>query len=117
MAFKDERAKRSSPAPPRITLPIVPSKPWRERLPAFVKIYEFYTISDGTKKTFTDRDAVKDLNKQRILSPDEVSFMNLFINGVLQPDLNYHVEKGFLILNTDDAPIAGAPIILQMIKV
>ncbi|WP_356714735.1 DUF4183 domain-containing protein [Peribacillus sp. Bi96] len=54
------------------------------------------------------------MGNQTILDPSNTSFMNLFINGVLQPHANYTVEKGKLKLNTVDTPIKGAPIILQM---
>ncbi|TKH05288.1 DUF4183 domain-containing protein [Peribacillus simplex] len=55
-----------------------------------------------------------DIENQVIPDPSKVSYMNLFINGVLQPHDNYTVEKGKLKLNTIDIPIKGTPIILQM---
>ncbi len=52
-----------------------------------------------------------------ILPPCDVSYYNLFINGVLQPPDVYTVAKGKMFLQTDDIPIANAPIILQMITI
>ncbi|MGE7185090.1 DUF4183 domain-containing protein [Peribacillus sp. NPDC006672] len=34
------------------------------------------------------------------MDPFKISYMNLFINGVLQPRVNYTIEKGKLKLNT-----------------
>ncbi|MER1999326.1 MAG: DUF4183 domain-containing protein [Lysinibacillus sp.] len=83
--------------------------------PKKVSVIEFYTISDGLKKVYTDSDCIQDIGEQTITSPSNVSFMNLFINGVLQPKANYEVVEGALILKTYDIPDKGSPIILQMI--
>lgn len=85
--------------------------------PKQVTIYEYCTISAGCRKIYTDKDALPDYGIQQILSPNEVSYTNLFINAVLQPAENYTVEKGKLTLHTEDTPLAGTPIILQMIKI
>ncbi len=102
---------------PKIMLPTINSKTFRLKLPAKVRVYEYFAIANGYQKTFTDKDAVKGYKNHRILSYKDVSFMNLFINAVLQPEMNYKVDEGILILLTEDAPIEGATIILQMIKV
>ncbi|MGG0386001.1 DUF4183 domain-containing protein [Priestia filamentosa] len=52
-----------------------------------------------------------------ILSPSEVSYINLFINGLLQPQSNYQVEEGKLTLLVDEAPSEGVPITLQFITI
>jgi len=85
--------------------------------PKKVHVFEFYTLSDGCKTVFIDEDRLVEYGVQRILPPCEVSYYNLFINGVLQPPAAYNVEEGKLILNTEDMPILSAPIILQMIKI
>ncbi|WP_332238082.1 DUF4183 domain-containing protein [Sporolactobacillus sp. KGMB 08714] len=76
---------------------------------------EFYTVSDGRKRVYTEKDAMEGYGIQRILSSDEVSYTNLFINGILQSRLSYTVETGKLKLKTEDVPEKGTPIILQMI--
>ena len=75
---------------------------------------EYFAIADGSKKIFTEDDGVKELGKQKILDPSKVSYMNLFINAVLQPKENYEVKKGMICLNTEDVPICGATVVLQM---
>lgn len=103
--------------PPLLTLPQLPHQEVQYVSPRKVTIYEYYTISDGCKHVFTDSDVLCHYGNQKILSPHEVSYMNLFINAVLQPTANYTVEEGKIILHTDDIPLAGTPIILQMIKI
>lgn len=76
---------------------------------------EFFVISDGEKRTYTESDALSDYGPQKILDPHTVSYMNLFINGILQPKMNYEVTDGRIILLTEDIPFKGCPIILQMI--
>ncbi|WLR59844.1 DUF4183 domain-containing protein [Guptibacillus hwajinpoensis] len=102
---------------PKIMLPTINSKTFRAKLPTKVRVYEYFSIANGNQKTFTDKDAVKGYENHKILSCKDVSFMNLFINAVLQPEMNYKVDEGVLILLTEDAPIEGVTIILQMIKV
>lgn len=41
--------------------------------------------------------------------------MNLFINGVLQPKVNYEVNEGEINLKTMDVPTKVSSIIFQMI--
>ena len=78
---------------------------------------EFFVLSDGVKKVYTEQDAIADYGFQQIMNPVSVSYMNLFINGVLQPKVNYRVTEGRLILLTEDVPEKGCPIILQMIQI
>ncbi|MCK1997330.1 DUF4183 domain-containing protein [Psychrobacillus psychrodurans] len=78
---------------------------------------EFFVLSDGIKKVYTEKDAIADYGIQRIMNPVSVSYMNLFINGILQPKVNYQVTEGILILLTEDVPEKGCPIILQMIRI
>lgn len=67
------------------------------------------------KKEFTDEDELSCYGNKGILDPEQVSFINLYVNGVLQPVINYKVEKGLLILLTSDVPPKGAPITLEFI--
>ena len=116
---QEQSGKMNRNNPPYLNqpYPIIASKPSKEKLPASVRIYEFYAISNGNRKRFTDQDAVEGYNQHGILPPQEVSYINLFINGVLQPEMNYVVRRGELELKTEDAPVKGALIILQMVKV
>lgn len=87
------------------------------KIPKKVKIFEYYTVSDGCKKIFTNNDALSDYGEQKIQDTENVSFYNLFVNGVLQPTATYKIDDEKLILTTDDVPIKGSPIILQMILI
>lgn len=87
------------------------------KIPEKVKAFEYYTVSDGRKKVFTNNDALRDYGEQKIQDTENVSFYNLFVNGVLQPSATYKIEDEKLILTTDDIPIKGSPIILQMISI
>ncbi|MFC0271875.1 DUF4183 domain-containing protein [Metabacillus herbersteinensis] len=102
---------------PVITIPSLPPRIIRNHSPKKVKVFEFYAISDGYSRIFNEEDGVKELGKQVILDPCKVSYMNLFLNGVLQPKESYVVESGVIKLKTIDVPTKGAPLILQMIKV
>ena len=102
---------------PLIKFPTLPKQEFRYVFPKQVQLFEYYTISDGNKRIFTDKDALEEYGKQYILDPKYYSYSNLFINGVLQPSANYNVKKGELIINTEDLPLKKSPITLQMVKV
>jgi hypothetical protein len=76
--------------------------------------YEFFTLSKE-ERVYTNDDEIREFGNQGILDPKTVSYINLFINGILQPHINYIVEPGKLILTSSDLPPAGAPIILQFV--
>ena len=78
-------------------------------------IYQYNTLSDGVKKVYTNDDELIKYGSRGILDPDDVSYYELFINGVLQPRVNYEVQKGILILKTEDVPIKDSPIIISFI--
>ncbi len=78
---------------------------------------QYNTLSDGNKTSFTDADELVEYGNRGIPDPNEVSFFNLFINGVLQPQTNYTVAKGLLTLTIDSPPLAGVPIILQSVSI
>ena len=75
----------------------------------------YFTFSDGEKRVFTSSDGLAQYGTTQILPPSEVSYYNLFINGVLQSHNIYKVEEGKLTLLVDEVPIAGVPITLQCI--
>ncbi|HUC92255.1 MAG TPA: DUF4183 domain-containing protein [Paenibacillus sp.] len=77
----------------------------------------FYAISDGVKRIYTNRDGIKGYGVNRIPNPYSVSFINVFINGVLQLKPLYKVRKGKLLLLSDDVPVKGIPIIVQSVKI
>jgi len=83
--------------------------------PRNVVSHEFFATSDGLKRIFTEEDGLVQYGTQKVLNPLNISYMNLFINGVLQPKMNYEVEEGKFTLLTEDIPPEGTPIILQMI--
>ncbi|WP_242637886.1 MULTISPECIES: DUF4183 domain-containing protein [Bacillaceae] len=102
---------------PFLTIPIMPTEEVRYRVPKKVEVYEYYTVSDGHSRIYKEEDGIIELGKQVILDPCKVSYMNLFINGVLQPKESYDVQNGIIKLKTVDVPPKGAPVILQMFKV
>lgn len=80
-----------------------------------VKTFQYTTISDGIKRVYTSQDGIPEYGSSEILNPKSVSYINLFINGILQPSINYVVSSGILRLTSSDLPIAGSPIILQFV--
>ncbi len=103
------------PIKPLLLCPKFPAEEIRIRFPRKVVIHEYYTVSDGKKRVLKEEDGICDSGKPIILDSSELSYMNLFINGVLQPEENYTVKRGVLMLNTIDLPPKGAPVILQMV--
>ena len=83
----------------------------------YAENYQYNTISNGIKKEFNNNDEIKTYGNQGIPDPNQVSYFNLFINGVLQPETNYIVKPGTLTLKTADIPQEGVPIILQSLKI
>lgn len=79
--------------------------------------WQYNAVSDGTMKLYSNNDEIKEYGNDGIPSPCEVSYFNLYINGVLQPEVNYCVRKGVLKLTTSDAPVRGAPVILESIVI
>lgn len=78
--------------------------------------YDCYNAkSDGIKRKFTNKDELKGYGNYGITSPHEVSWLNLYINGVLQPKTTYIVKKGLIELTTEDAPSKGAIITLESV--
>lgn len=96
------------PGPPGPPGPSIPSP-----IPTTNVIY--FTFSDGQKLVYTNADGDPTLGTIQMLPPSEVSYMNLFINGILQPQTEYQVKAGQLTIAGPEAPVAGAAIILQFI--
>ncbi|NBJ68033.1 MULTISPECIES: DUF4183 domain-containing protein [Clostridia] len=80
---------------------------------------QYTAISDGIKTVYTNQDKVPAYSTSDILNPNDVSYINLFINGILQPATIYNVQPGSLQLLVDqiNIPRNGVPIILQFIKI
>lgn len=78
--------------------------------------YAYNALSSGNK-IYTDSDEITMYGSGGIIDPLLSSYQNLFVNGVVQPQINYSVQTGLLTLNTQDAPITGAPVTLQFIRV
>ena len=72
----------------------------------------YFTFSDGEKLIYTNADGIPEYGTTQILSPDDVSYINLFINGILQPQPFYKVTAGQLILVDYEPPLLGSSIIL-----
>ncbi|TKH85430.1 DUF4183 domain-containing protein, partial [Bacillus cereus] len=75
----------------------------------------YYTFADGEKLIYTDADGIPQYGTTNILSPSEVSYINLFINGIMQPQPLYEVSTGKLTLLDTQPPSQGSSIILQFI--
>ncbi|PGY61407.1 DUF4183 domain-containing protein, partial [Bacillus thuringiensis] len=75
----------------------------------------YYTFADGEKLIYTDTDGIPQYGTTNILSPSEVSYINLFVNGILQPQPLYEVSTGKLTLLDTQPPSQGSSIILQFI--
>lgn len=78
-------------------------------------VYQYNTVSDGEKKIYTNEDELKQYGSKGILSPDDVSYFNLFVNGILQPKANYKITQGQLEFLTSDVPQKGQYIIIEFI--
>ncbi|MEW9123647.1 MAG: DUF4183 domain-containing protein [Thermotaleaceae bacterium] len=78
-------------------------------------LYQYNALSDGIKKIYTNDDELIDYGNRGILDPNEVSYLNLFINGVLQPKVTYEIQKGQLLLKTEDIPLKGSTIIITFV--
>src|SRR5690606_35705079 len=78
---------------------------------------QYNTVSDGIRKVYTNDDELRDYGNLGIPDPNEVSFLNLFVNGVLQPKPNYIVEEGVITLVTKNTARKGVPIILEYFKI
>ncbi|WP_339229179.1 DUF4183 domain-containing protein [Oceanobacillus sp. FSL K6-2867] len=96
----------------RIKIPIKAAKKINK-----VDTYQYNALADGESLQYTNKDELKQYGERGILDPKTVSYVNLFINGVLQPPVTYEIQEGILRLKTSDVPPKGTPIILQFITI
>jgi hypothetical protein len=78
---------------------------------------QYVALSDGIKRMYTNQDGLSGYGNTNILDPASVSYVNLFINAMLQPPSLYKVQEGILVLTSQDIPKQGVPIILQFIMI
>lgn len=89
---------------------------YRYKIPQKVQVLEYFMKAKNNQRVYSYSDQVEEYRKVEMPPSEEVSYMNLFINGVLQPLRNYEVKQDNLILNTMDLPLPNTTLILQMIK-
>jgi len=77
--------------------------------------YQYNTLASG-KKVYTNTDELTVYGNRGILDPQQISYLNLFINGVIQPKSNYIVEPGILILKAERVPVEGTPISMKFVS-
>lgn len=79
------------------------------------KNYFYYAISNGGR-IYTDEDAVTEYKNNYIRDPKHTTYINLYVNGILQPTELYSVSKGVLYFESENPPEKGTPIVLQFVK-
>lgn len=82
----------------------------------WAETYQYNALSHEGR-IYTNKDEIKMYGNDGIVSPDACSYQVLSINGVLQPEVNYSLQEGGLMLETDDVPLKGVPITLQSVSV
>ena len=75
----------------------------------------YVAVADGAKTTFRNEDALTEYGDKGIPSPCDISFVTLYVNGVLQPAPVYQMEKGLLELS--GAPETGQYVILESVLI
>lgn len=81
------------------------------------EVYQYNALAGEGQSIYTNADEIPEFGSQGILDPTTVSWVELFINGVLQPPATYNLTTGQLTLISDDLPLAGSPIILRFISI
>ncbi|WP_078576745.1 DUF4183 domain-containing protein [Salipaludibacillus agaradhaerens] len=89
--------------------------PQQKRI-AKVKNYLYFAVADGVKSEYTNDDEIKKYGDKGILDPNTVSYINLYLNGILQPKNIYEIKKGLLIF-LSDIPTKNVPITLSFVTV
>jgi len=89
---------------------------WIQRIMR-TKTINFYTISDGLKRTYTNDDHIHGYGTNYIPNPKSVSVINVYVNGVLQLSRTYRVTTGKIRFKTIDVPPKGTPIIFHSIRI
>ncbi len=84
--------------------------------PVKAKVNQYNTLSDGESRVYTSGDALPEYGGQGLVSPEEASIHNLFVNGMVQPKNCYRLSEEALELLTEDIPKEGEPIIVSYVK-
>lgn len=84
-------------------------------MPLSSRAYQYNATGDGKKRLFTDADQDLKYGYTEIPNPNSISFYRLFVNGVLQPEVTYALQKGRLEFLTRDVPPDGVPITLLFV--
>lgn len=79
-------------------------------------VCQYTALSNGVTRHYTNQDAVSEYKGCRILPPDCTSYYNLYVNGMLQPKVNYTISEGHLDFMTTDLPPKEVPIVLEFIS-
>lgn len=75
-----------------------------------------YHAYSNEQKVYTNQDEIKMYGHQGIPDPKLSAYQNLSVNAVIQPEINYSVQKGVLTFETEDVSVEGAPISLQSVS-
>jgi hypothetical protein len=95
---------------------IIPLSPVNPSILKADSVY-FYALANGVKRIFTDEDAIIKYGIGEILDPSQVSFISVFVNGILQSPVNYTIIKGQIQFNTEDVPEKDVYITIQFISI
>lgn len=85
--------------------------------PLLTEVSQYHALGDGEKRIYTNADELREYGCGGILSPCSVSLYRLFVNGVLQPQVNYSLEEGRLEFKTEDVPAEGVPLSLSFLRI
>ncbi|PEP89051.1 DUF4183 domain-containing protein [Bacillus toyonensis] len=96
-----------------------PKRPLAVLFPTYKSVQNimYHTIAKQDQFVYTNADGLAEYNSSKILAPAEVSYFNLFINGVIQPLATYTIEAEKLILLSAQPPAVHTPITLQFITI
>ncbi|KXY71183.1 MULTISPECIES: DUF4183 domain-containing protein [Bacillus] len=96
-----------------------PKRPLAILFPPYKSVQNimYHAIAKQDQFVYTNADGLAEYNSSKIFSPAEISYFNLFINGVIQPLTTYIIEAGKLTLLSEEPPTLHAPITLQFITI
>ncbi|MFV0517418.1 MAG: DUF4183 domain-containing protein [Aminipila sp.] len=77
--------------------------------------YYYVARSNGTQRLFTNADSIPIYTNNGIPSLSAVSFHSFYINGVLQPKINYEIHDGEIEILSQDVPNNGVLLMLESI--
>lgn len=89
---------------------------YRQSSSVRAKVNQYNTLSDGKSRVYTSEDALPEYGGQGLVSPEEASIHNLFVNGMMQPKNSYRLSEQALELLTEDVPKEGEPIIVSYVR-